>query len=129
MLITTAYVHRGWGAEGSGEQVEANVKLLMNSLKAVEALCPGLQFITWRSGGKVTIGPVHPRPSMIIDLSSGTALNTPQCFILKLRSKRPTHESHRHTVTTFSTIANTMLSVNKLKERRGILLIFVRTLS
>jgi hypothetical protein len=47
-----AYVHKAWGANGSTEQIRANVELLMNSVKAVEQLCPGLQFVTWPSGGK-----------------------------------------------------------------------------
>jgi hypothetical protein len=42
-------VHKGWGHH---EEATANVEILLNSLKAIEHLCPNLTFVTWASGGK-----------------------------------------------------------------------------
>jgi hypothetical protein len=49
----TAYSHKGWGTNGSEEQIRGNVELLVNSIQAVEEICPNLQFVTWPTGGKV----------------------------------------------------------------------------
>ncbi|KAN0096263.1 hypothetical protein V8E51_015068 [Hyaloscypha variabilis] len=48
-----AYVHRGWGDEGSEERIKENVDFLINAIAAVEAVCPNLQFWTFPTGGKV----------------------------------------------------------------------------
>ncbi|PMD36059.1 hypothetical protein L207DRAFT_587088 [Hyaloscypha variabilis F] len=54
-----AYVHRGWGGEGSEERIKENVDFLINAIAAVEAVCPNLQFWTFPTGGKVV---THSNP-------------------------------------------------------------------
>lgn len=54
LIQRAAYVHRGWGDEGSSQQVKENVDFIINAVLAVEAVCPNLQFWTFPTGGKVS---------------------------------------------------------------------------
>jgi hypothetical protein len=54
-----AYVHRGWGDEGSEERIKENVDFIINAVTAVEAVCPNLQFWTFPTGGKVISHPSY----------------------------------------------------------------------
>ncbi|KAH7354988.1 hypothetical protein BKA65DRAFT_581662 [Rhexocercosporidium sp. MPI-PUGE-AT-0058] len=47
-----AYVHRGWGDEGSEQKIKENVEFIVNAVAAVEEVCPNLQFWTFPTGGK-----------------------------------------------------------------------------
>jgi hypothetical protein len=52
-LTKIAYVHRGWGDEGSEARIKENVDFIVNAVAAVEAVCPDLQFWIFPTGGKV----------------------------------------------------------------------------
>ncbi|TVY82657.1 Short chain dehydrogenase sirQ [Lachnellula suecica] len=47
-----AYVHRGWGEQDSEKRIKENVDFIVNSVAAVEQVCPNLQFWTFPTGGK-----------------------------------------------------------------------------
>ncbi|KAL6907298.1 hypothetical protein GGI43DRAFT_431350 [Trichoderma evansii] len=47
-----SYVHRGWGVEDSEKRKKENLDFIVNSVTAVENVCPKLQFWTFPTGGK-----------------------------------------------------------------------------
>lgn len=83
-----AYIHEAWGADGSQEEVRANVELLMNSVKAVNKLCPNLQFVTWPSGGKWYMTLDYYRLPRSQSSTAGMATSMHTCSIPRLHSRR-----------------------------------------
>jgi hypothetical protein len=55
--MVIAYVHRGWGEEDAEARKKENVDFIINAVRAVEAVCPNLEFWTFPTGGKVTFYP------------------------------------------------------------------------
>lgn len=52
-----AYAHRGWGEEDAEARKKENVDFITNAVRAVEAVCPNLEFWTFPTGGKVILKP------------------------------------------------------------------------
>lgn len=50
-----AYVHHGWGEEDAEKRIGENVRFIVNAVIALEKACPKMQFLTYPTGGKVSI--------------------------------------------------------------------------
>ena len=52
-LQNIAYIHQEQVADEPGRKKQSNADMLVNTVKAIEEICPSLDFWTFQTGGKV----------------------------------------------------------------------------
>ena len=123
----TAYVHRGWGEQDSEQRKKENVDFVVNAVAALEQACPKLQFLTFPTGGKVSILATTESIPSLTSSNSGTDLNTAKKWKELCLSKKMHRASHHLTVTIFSTTHRLIHWQSWQRERAGILQISDQT--